>query len=229
MTETECPTCGRDDFASVGGMKIHHNQAHGESIAGVEIKCDRCGSQKLIEVSHYNRTERNFCSDKCRSAALSESRSGTWEHTGGESAEVVCSQCGTAFERYASRIDGRKHFCDDSCRAEYWSENFSGEDCWFWQETHHNWKGGSQPYGPGWNKTKKEAVRIRDQARCQNCGRTEPEHIEEFGAKHTVHHITPARDIDDPEERNAMENLITLCRGKCHQAWEKMAPLRPTA
>jgi len=27
---------------------------------------------------------------------------------------------------------------------------------------------------------------------------------------------------DDPEERNAAENLITLCRD-CHQRWERMA------
>jgi predicted HNH restriction endonuclease len=55
----------------------------------------------------------------------------------------------------------------------------------------------------------------------------EEDHLEEYGRRLDVHHITPAREIDDPDERNAMDNLITLCRGGCHHTWEQMAPLRP--
>lgn len=60
---------------------------------------------------------------------------------------------------------------------------------------------------------------------------TEPEHLAEFGCKHSVHHITPIREFRDGgdldhEAANNLENLITLCRS-CHSEWEQMAPLRP--
>jgi 5-methylcytosine-specific restriction endonuclease McrA len=49
--------------------------------------------------------------------------------------------------------------------------------------------------------------------------------LEQFGAKLDVHHIKPAQAFDDPTARNAMENLVTLCRS-CHKKWEGI-PLRP--
>ena len=90
------------------------------------------------------------------------------------------------------------------------------------------WKGGTFPYGSGWNDAKKEQVRERDGRECQCCGRAEEEHIELYGRKHSVHHIQKARDFDDPEQRNHPDNLITLCESKeCHKRWEQMSPLRP--
>jgi len=82
-------------------------------------------------------------------------------------------------------------------------------------------------YGPGWNTKKKETVRERDDYTCQDprCSVTQTEHIEKYGKKLHVHHLRKARDVDDPKERNAKENLITLCRG-CHPRWEKMADAR---
>ena len=89
---------------------------------------------------------------------------------------------------------------------------------------HPRWNGGSAPYGPGWNNSKKRAVRERDDHTCQDsrCSVTQSEHIDEHGEKLHVHHLRKARDVDDPELRNAKENLITLCRD-CHQKWEKIA------
>jgi len=52
------------------------------------------------------------------------------------------------------------------------------------------------------------------------------DHTDEFGEKLHVHHIIPARQIDDPEERNGMNNLICLCR-RCHGVWEEIPGLRP--
>jgi predicted HNH restriction endonuclease len=40
-----------------------------------------------------------------------------------------------------------------------------------------------------------------------------------------VHHITPIRDFDTPEEANTLDNLITLCE-PCHAQWEGLY-LRP--
>lgn len=94
-------------------------------------------------------------------------------------------------------------------------------------EGHWNYKGGRFPYGPGFNKTKKEKVRERDDRECQDCGLSEDEHVERYDEKLHVHHIQKAREVESPEERNAMENLISLCQS-CHLGkWEAMSPLRP--
>jgi transposase len=95
-------------------------------------------------------------------------------------------------------------------------------------EDHPMWNGGKLPYGPGWNKSKRRSVRERDGHRCQDCGIIQTEHQAEYDEKLHVHHLIKARDIDDPEERNAMENLITLCRD-CHREWERLseAGIRP--
>ncbi|WP_152663320.1 HNH endonuclease [Halorubrum saccharovorum] len=90
-----------------------------------------------------------------------------------------------------------------------------------------HWTGGEKAYGEGWSLKKRRRVRVRDLARCQDCGMTESKHVEKYGRALDVHHITPARQFDDPVERYAMSNLITLCKG-CHLGkWEPMAPLRP--
>jgi len=97
-------------------------------------------------------------------------------------------------------------------------------------EQHPNWNGGPQPYGPGWNASKRRTVRERDGHTCQDptCSVTQDDHLDRYDEKLHVHHLIKARDLDDPEERNAAENLITLCRD-CHQRWERMAEtgLRP--
>lgn len=89
---------------------------------------------------------------------------------------------------------------------------------------HHSWKGGQAHYGPGWNETKRQAVRDRDDYTCQDprCSVTQTDHLDEYGQKLHVHHLQKARDIDDPELRNAKDNLITLC-SDCHRRWEKIA------
>jgi 5-methylcytosine-specific restriction endonuclease McrA len=91
-------------------------------------------------------------------------------------------------------------------------------------EHHPNWNGGSQPYGSGWNASKRRTVRERDDHTCQDptCSVTQDDHLDRYDEKLHVHHLIKARDLDDAEERNAAENLITLCRD-CHQRWERMA------
>ena len=101
------------------------------------------------------------------------------------------------------------------------AKTYSGSDHW-------NWSGGAYPYGPGWNETKRRQVRERDGYECVDCGTTQDEHKSEHDQALHVHHLIKARDVDDPEERNAVENLVTLCRD-CHREWERLseAGIRP--
>ena len=93
-----------------------------------------------------------------------------------------------------------------------------------------NWRGGEARYGPGWTPAKRREIRERDDHTCQNpaCSVTQDGHLAQYDQKLHVHHLIKARDIDDAEERNAPENLITLCRD-CHREWERLseAGIRP--
>jgi hypothetical protein len=68
-----------------------------------------------------------------------------------------------------------------------------------------NWLGGKsfEPYGLGWTKTLKRAIRERDNYTCQMCSKQQTEVV------FAVHHI-------DYDKKNLNpENLLTLCRN-CH-------------
>jgi hypothetical protein len=268
---TECPTCGRDDFKNERGLKLHHAKTHGESLATETFACEYCGNEFERKPYHVDRYENLFCGLECRSAHFSETRQGEG-HPNYQQREVVeCAHCGDELERPSWQIERtERQFCDQGCMSSWRSEMRSGEDsphynrspveCWVCGETFKverhvaegdrdhvcspdcraeyisrtmggedspHWKGGEAPYGPGWTVRKKRRVRIRDQARCQECGATEPEHLVEFGTKHDVHHVTPARECDSPEERNAMNNLVTLCHGACHEKWNQRPGERP--
>lgn len=107
----------------------------------------------------------------------------------------------------------RKHGID----AEYIYRGPTGSE-------HPNWEGGRIPYGSGWNDKKRQTVRDRDGYTCQDpqCSVNQQEHLDKYGEKLHVHHLRKARNIDDPNKRNAKQNLITLCRD-CHKQWEKIA------
>lgn len=221
--DIECPTCGRTDFENERGMKCHHKIAHDESLAGREIECNWCG--ETLRVSHHNarNADRHFCPDKsCQAAWRSQQYSGeNHPHWKGGKQRYECENCRTSFRRKPSSVVGDHAFCGRDCYGSWESEQMTGSD-------HFNWKGGYEPhYGPGFGARKKRKVRIRDQARCQDCGMTEADHVAEAGQRLHVHHVVPAREFDDPEKRNAMANLITLCRD-CHlNKWEDLPGLRP--
>jgi transposase-like protein len=80
--------------------------------------------------------------------------------------------------------------------------------------------GESVDYGEGWNESKRRAVRRRDGFECRDCGMHQENHLEQWGMKLHVHHITPAKKVDDPSERNALSNLIALCVS-CHGERER--------
>jgi len=314
--DTECPTCGRDDFKNEQGMMIHHGVAHGTSLSKVVKTCERCGDE--YEVKRCRAEERRFCSRECtrnRTTLICERCGDEYEviqsraeesrfcshkckghHRGNNRptnrATLICEGCGDEYEVIQCRAE-ESRFCSNECtqtretvvcegcgdeyeviqcraeesrfcsmecmaaniereqqknrvtlaceqcgceykvrqsRAE--ESRFCSMECWGrWQservgEEHPLWEGGTFPYGEGWTEAKKRRVRIRDQARCQDCGMTTPEHLDKYGRNLNVHHIQPARTFDGPEQRNAMSNLVTLCI-PCHKEWEQFAPLRP--
>lgn len=80
------------------------------------------------------------------------------------------------------------------------------------------WNSSPNDYGPHWERIR-QAVRQRDQFRCQVCG------LLESGKAHHVHHKTPLRSFHSLEEANRMENLITLCPN-CHKIAESNVKIR---
>jgi len=224
-------------------MRMHHTKIHGEKLGYDIIRCDECGEE--YEILSTRSEQSSYCSYECRNEALREPERIETAHdcpTCGDSfasmhgvrthhvqchseklprarTEFECVICGDSFTRPGNKDEEDAKCCGRECLGEYISRTNSGSNAW-------QWSGGQFPYGKGWNERKKRRVRIRDQARCQNCGMTEPECLKEFGRVLDVHHIQPARSFESPGPRNAMENLTTLCRS-CHRTAESMAPLMP--
>ncbi len=83
---------------------------------------------------------------------------------------------------------------------------------------HGLWTSDPNQYGPNWQK-QRERARIRDDFRCQVCGR------EEEDRQHHVHHKTPFRQYESYLSANQLENLVTLCPS-CHRRVESVVRLR---
>lgn len=219
----ECPTCGRDDFASERGMRVHHTKAHDESLTAEQQQCGWCGTTYKT----YDGGRSTYCSRECSDKARSENQSGEahpmWE---GGKATAECQTCGDRFEVDAHRADSARYCsldcygesertvdvedttvvceqCGESfevipCRVD--SARFCSYDCkgkWRSEnvagENHPCWKGGYEPYYGPNWGRQRRRARHRDQHRCQGCGMTEAEHIREYGRKPPVHHLTPIR------------------------------------
>ena len=233
---TECPTCDRD-FDSVKGMKLHHVQAHGESIANVERECQHCGTIFEAPPAEVKRGGARYCSHECAGI----------DATPGETLSRECEACGDTFTARKARVDnGDARYCSFECyhgdrdsptvdrmceecgneftMRESQLEHRPGRYCSLecageahQGENHYNWKGGGvHYYGPNWEEQRDKA-RERDDHECQVCGSPEIH----------VHHIRPLRtfDTDEYEQANALKNLICLCPSH-HKKWEGI-PLRP--
>jgi 5-methylcytosine-specific restriction endonuclease McrA len=193
-------------------MRIHHSRAHDEKLTPdkVEISCETCGD--VFEVYPYREESARFCSTVCNANGRERSKRGG-------TVTCTCDWCGDEFERYKSKSTRRNgDFCNHECYGKWRAENVVGEN-------HPQWKHGNRDYGKGWNEKKRREVRERDGYKCRACGMSQEKHREICGAALAVHHIRPARLFDNPEKRNAEDNLVTLCRS-CHHRWEGI-PLRP--
>jgi len=122
----DCPTCG-DSFSTQAGVKQHHYALHGESIAGVDIECDWCGTITTKRPSHVNEYGQNFCSNECNGKWASENLE---NKTG-----VNCDYCGDEFQIHPFRLEQSElHFCPDSeCYGNWQSENAVSENARHWE------------------------------------------------------------------------------------------------
>jgi 5-methylcytosine-specific restriction endonuclease McrA len=78
----------------------------------------------------------------------------------------------------------------------------------------HMWRGGYEPYyGPNW-KEQRRLARLRDNYKCQNCGKVEQ--LREL----EVHHLKSFKSFNkNYDKANDLDNLVTLCM-TCHRKIE---------
>lgn len=126
------------------------------------------------------------------------------------SEEVECLNCGNT-ERRPSSLVRTKTFCDQDCYFEWLRDG---------AENPH----GTPDYDPNWPQ-QRSATLERDGYECQSCGMSKERHIDQYGTLPHVHHITKWHKFEDPEKRNALENLVTFC-ASCHTKWEHL-PVKP--
>lgn len=125
----DCPTCGRE-FDGERGMRVHHAQAHGETLPNRE--CANCDAE------FYSEEERKYCSEECRDESVSFSGTDHPNYRGGK-ATTECDICGDEFEYYPSEKPGR--YCPDCVKNENWrhDRDISGEN-------NPRWSGGKEVY-----------------------------------------------------------------------------------
>lgn len=130
--ETKCPTCGRSDFASERGMKIHHTKSHGESLSIIYKNCEYCDNKFSLHSSRSD--EARFCSNECMGKWNSENRIGENHQKWKPKHEKECEYCNSKFEVHECNVDTSR-FCSNECHGNWNSENRVGEK-------HPNWEGG---------------------------------------------------------------------------------------
>lgn len=106
MTDKQCPTCGRDDFKNVTGMRRHHSLAHNESLRFVSVTCDECGEEFERQRSDIEKTENTYCSTKCYAEDSKVDKEVTLD----------CEWCGNSFTDTLGDNYKTAKYCSDSCR-----------------------------------------------------------------------------------------------------------------
>ncbi|WP_435195600.1 HNH endonuclease [Natronomonas sp. EA1] len=237
----ECPTCGKH-LDTEQGVRIHHTRVHDERLPNRTCKgcstefydpkaqrvfCDDCnpnagehnGNWKgAKETTQCKRCDEEFeyypsdkkgvyCSD-CVSSATSFLGTPSYERKDSSPVMRRCEQCDGLFSVYPYVVrNGEGRFCSRGCHSEWMSENWRGEN-------HHQWIDGDVTYSGKWWAVRRLAL-DRDNHQCRHCGVTK----DEIGQEPDVHHLTPIREFDNPQNAHTLENVISLCRS-CHRRAE---------
>jgi 5-methylcytosine-specific restriction endonuclease McrA len=235
----DCPTCGKT-LSTERGMRQHHTKVHDDPLpnrtcadCGTEFYdpksrrtyCEDCYSQAGAKNGNYSSAKETTECEQCGDSFdyYPSNKDGVYcsecveeadgllpgERSSVAHVEVECEYCGETLERHPSRVESASYgeFCDLDCYGEWLSENVVGE-------SHHQWEGGTIPYGSSWWQVRRAAL-VRDEYECQNCGAG----VEELGRKPDVHHIDRVRDFDDPADAHKLDNVVCLCRS-CHRRVE---------
>ena len=230
----DCPTCGKT-CNTMQGVRIHHTKVHGDSLPN--LICKGCDSD-----FYHPKADRAFCRDcdfrarennpnwkdakeaaeceicekpfeyyptdkegiycpDCVESAEEFLGTPSYELRDIERVEKECEECGEEMVVLQTTVDqGRGRFYSASCR-----------DTWF---SHEYDNPHANPYSGKWYKMRHQIYK-RDDHQCVRCGR----HRQEIGREPEVHHFTPIREFDDPQDAHRPDNLICLCRG-CHSQAE---------
>lgn len=236
----QCPTCG-DNLSTEQGMRQHHTKVHDNPLPNricsecetefydpksLRKYCSDCYSESGKKNGNYSGAKKFTHCQKCgnRFEYYPSNKEGVYcsscvtrangilpqQNSSNSKLEVECRNCGSKLDRYPHEVEGASYgsFCDLGCYGEWLSNNVTGD-------SHHQWEGGTLPYGSGWWQIRQTALE-RDDYKCQQCG----ESLHEIGRNPDVHHITPVRRFENPEAAHTLDNVITLCRS-CHRLIEE--------
>ena len=205
---SKCPTCD-NAFDTKAGMRIHHKQAHGESLSKKTLTCENCGDTFEEFESRIKNGRGRFCSKGC--------------HYDDGREVVTCVRCGETAKRVSCRTDRYdREFCSRECYLDERREGGKNAPGWIdgrWLSPHYHRK-----YNKTWYDSRAKALE-RDAYQCQGCNMSSEEHYEQYDRQLPVHHIRPAESFKIADNAHVLSNLITLCR-QCHNRWEGI-PLRP--
>lgn len=236
----ECPTCERE-LNTQRGMRQHHTKVHDKPLPNRE--CKRCGQSFYDPKSRLKYCADCEPNDGSENGNYSGAReTGTCRTCGGEFSyypsnkdgvycsvcvaaadgllpdnpaaladrvTVHCAHCGSTLRRHPSRIKAASYgsFCNTDCYGSWLSDTIVGE-------SHHQWEGGTIPYGSSWWSVRRAALE-RDNHRCQLCG----DGTADLGREPDVHHVVPVRAFDEPADAHRLDNVVCLCR-PCHRLVE---------
>lgn len=129
-SDHECPTCGRTDFKTPAGMKVHHASVHDESLSMQTLVCDQCGGEFERRKSENGGYDHTFCSEDCWGDYMAENCTGEDSPAfSGDTLTLECDNCNREFQKPKSRVNRSEYdYCSLDCNHEHLSEVNVGKD-----------------------------------------------------------------------------------------------------
>lgn len=141
----ECPTCGKDDFSTVSGMKNHHRIVHGEKLPpGKAVECAWCGETIRREPWQIEKYDHQFCDEsecyaKFRAENFAGEDSPSWK---GGPVTLTCEWCDNDYEKARAQAE-RSRYCSRECKGEAIADDVGlGDYNHGTGEDHPSWQGG---------------------------------------------------------------------------------------